>query len=72
MYDVKAIPTAEKAKAITTAAGMARIAHQLVTSPSGVTIAMKPVAYIKPLKSAQTISPSATSSVPREVANIDS
>jgi hypothetical protein len=43
MYDVIAIPTAENAKAMITAAGIAAIAHQLVTNPSGVTIAMKPI-----------------------------
>ncbi|CAB4997649.1 unannotated protein [freshwater metagenome] len=44
MYDVQAMPIAEKAKAMSTAAGMVSRAHQVGTSPKTAVTDMKPTA----------------------------
>ena len=70
IYEVTAIPKEAKPKAINTAAGTAKMPHMLGMSPRGATIAIKPTAYENPRRSAQLISPSATSIGPSDVASM--
>ncbi|MNI63786.1 hypothetical protein D3C73_1191880 [compost metagenome] len=64
---VMPIPKLAKPKAISTEAGMTRMAHQLVSRPITPMTAVKPVAYRRPRRRARKISPMATSSGPRDV-----
>ena len=69
-YEVIPIPTDANPNAIKTAAGIANRPHILSINPRGATTAMNAQAYEKPLKSAQPISPRATSKGPIDVASI--
>ncbi len=70
MYEVIAIPQEANPKAIKTAAGIASKPHKLGINPKGTTTAINAHAYENPRKSAQPISPNATSSGPMDVASM--
>ena len=61
------MPKLAKPNAISTEAGIIRMAHGVVIRPISPITAVKPVAYSSPRSRARKISPMATSSGPSEV-----